>query len=448
MPSRSSPIARRPPDPPPNLKATRQLRRTPAATAQRLDIDRPFDALDERRRSEALPLQEHAGERLERRRGKLRDATLQRGERPLAQRAARLAEHLLGPLQLRIGRAARQGIQPGPGGLHARAHPRPQPLARLGGQRRTHHAPGLVGLAVNQPPPRRPVRDLPDVHAAARRLTAQNFERGIDRRHDAARALALARPAGRSALTFFRRRRTRLHRGASLGARARLAVTRALGRPRRHSFGSGRGRTRAFTESATLTAPATATATATPSARTEFALRSPRLATGSAGTRGPLTARRRALFARRSPLLVIALVIAFDFVTDVAGGRDLVIFHGRSVLLITGRLVVSFEDASFSQCSGPRLGRKPRVHRLVCVAIRIFQGARHRPASRGPARWSRTRRDRPASRRHCGTALGPALVLAAAPAAAPPASPSVAAGPPAARVPTVPTSTVARAAFF
>ena len=150
------------------LEPDQAARRARPAPAQRLDVDRAFDALDERRRTEPLALQQHARQRLEGRRRQLRDAPFQRRRGPLAQRAPRLAEHLLGALQLRVGRTTRQRVQTRARRAHARAHPGPQPLARLGGQRRAHHAPRFVGLAVNQPPARRPVRDLADVHAASR----------------------------------------------------------------------------------------------------------------------------------------------------------------------------------------------------------------------------------------------------------------------------------------
>ena len=98
----------------------------------------------------------------------LGQAQLQRGQGALAQRAARLAEDVLGPLEVQVGRPPRQREQAAAGRAHARAQPGPQPFARLGGQRGPHHAPGLAGLAVDQPPPGARVGQLADVHARGR----------------------------------------------------------------------------------------------------------------------------------------------------------------------------------------------------------------------------------------------------------------------------------------
>ena len=109
---------------------------------------------------------------------------LQRRQGPLAQRAAGLAEDVLGALEIQVGRTPRQREQAAAGRPHARAQPGAQPLARLGGQRGPHHPPGLVGLAVDQAPAGGRVGQLAHVHAPAGRLPAQDLDGGVDRRHD------------------------------------------------------------------------------------------------------------------------------------------------------------------------------------------------------------------------------------------------------------------------
>src|SRR4029079_18239135 len=114
--------------------------------------------------------------------------------------------------------------------------------------------------------------------------------------------------------------------------------------------------------------PAPPTAPPAPTAR-ELAARFARLFARRAG-RAALGARAR-FAGGRFLVLACALVVSVDFVASVAGSRDLVVFHGRSVLLvvihigIAGRLVVSLENARFSQRGGARFGRKPGVQRLV-----------------------------------------------------------------------------------
>ena len=420
------------------LEADQAARRARPAPAQGLDVDGAFDALDERRRTEPLALQQHARQRLEGRRRQIRDAPFQRRRGPLAQRAPRLAEHLLGAFQLRVGRPTRQRVQTRARRTHPRAQSGAQPFARLGGQRRPHHAPRFVGLAVNQPSARRPVRDLANVHAASGRLPAQDLQRGVDRRHDPTRPLAFARAAGgTAALTVFGRQR----------ARFRRARRRPLSHPHRRTPCSRAAaaellrpppttrRTRAFAESPAL-APATTAAAA--AATTPPGLTARTSEAHHRRRRGPAPAPASPAAPASAPgasflLVALILVVAVDFVVARAGGnRALVVFHRRFVLLIAGRLVaVCFENARFSQCGGARLGRQPGKLRLFRVDIRVFspeaaaataapaaaagapRGARGSSSPPRPPR-PRLRRPRPRSRPPAAT-LVPVPLAAAGP---------------------------------
>ena len=160
-------MARRPPEAGPNRRPDQALRRTGAATAHGLDVDGAFHPLDEGGGAEALALEQHPGQRLEGGARQLGDAPLEGGGRPLAQRPPGLAEHLLGAFQLGVGRAARERVEPRARGADPRANPGPEPFARLGRERRPHHPPGLVRLAVNQLAACGRVGDLTDVDARA-----------------------------------------------------------------------------------------------------------------------------------------------------------------------------------------------------------------------------------------------------------------------------------------
>ena len=348
---------------------------------------------------------------------------------PLAQRAPRLAEHLLGPLQLRVGRTARQRVQAGSGRAHTRAQPGPQPLARLGGQRRAHHAPGLVGLAVDQPAPRGAVGDLADVHAAARRLPAQDLQRRVDRRHDAPGPLALAASRRAAAPAS-----SPPCDGASAGPRwgprpvPASLITRRVARRR----SAGRLRLRAADRRTLRRAPPRR-----PGRRDGGDAGAVRPASSPPGRRASSPPRRQrsrlpsaALLARRRPL-VVTLVVTVDFVrasSGCAGGRDLVIFHGLVVLLVRGRLVAR-PRAHRSQPAPPRAPRAKarRVQRLVRQCP--LRSPRRRPCrpprrqprgspSPAPLPRPRRRRRRPRSSRPGAAALAAAALAAVALAAA------------------------------
>ena len=333
---------------------------------------------------------------------------LERRQGALAQRAPGLAEHVFGPLQIQVGRPPRQREQAAAGRTHARAQPGPQAFAGLGGQRRPHHPPGLVGLAVDQAPARGRIRQLPDVHAAAGRLPAQDLDGGVDRRHDpppGARIAVLDRGTGAppaSPASGAPSRGAGLGRaGGATGAPARraLAERRRAHRRRGGAAGAGAG-DRAGPSSKVPPArpgpPALMPARLVLAGLDDLVVAQPAGARPTARRRRDVRRRPRALRRSRrgrassvtssSSLLVLVLVVVVLVVIVV------VVVLVVVVLVLVGRRVSSSpSSAPAAPPPRPPRPRRRRRRRPRIFVVALGAGAQH--AERGRPVLGRKRSD-------------------------------------------------------